>query len=38
VGIAAGRPLPARAIKLSAAALFIGFGLWSLAVGIRGFI
>jgi putative Ca2+/H+ antiporter (TMEM165/GDT1 family) len=30
VGVVAGRRLPARAIKLVAAAIFVGFGLWAI--------
>jgi putative Ca2+/H+ antiporter (TMEM165/GDT1 family) len=38
VGVVAGKRLPARAIKVFAAALFIGFGLWALASAARGLL
>ena len=36
VGIVAGRRLPARAIQLGAAAIFLGFGVWTLARAFLG--
>jgi Ca2+/H+ antiporter, TMEM165/GDT1 family len=36
VGIVAGKRLPARAIQLGAAAIFLGFGLWTLVGAFLG--
>jgi Ca2+/H+ antiporter, TMEM165/GDT1 family len=38
VGVVAGRRLPARAIKLVAAAIFLVFGLWAIVSAVRGLV
>ncbi|HEY7061445.1 MAG TPA: TMEM165/GDT1 family protein [Chloroflexota bacterium] len=36
LGVVAGKRLPARAIQLGAAAIFLGFGVWTLVETMRG--
>src|SRR5437868_4708714 len=36
IGIVAGKRLPARAIQFGAAAIFLGFGLWTLVGTVLG--